>query len=83
MLQTIIKIYLVISICLTIAILAFIILFYIARHRNEKIPCNHCKHLVQKGESWKYTCLCPDTYLHSSFDKAPTYCQYFEEREKN
>lgn len=83
MLQTILKIYLVMSNCLIIAVLLFVVPVYIARHFDKEIPCNHCKYLVQKGGNWKYTCCRPDMYIHHSFDKAPTYCQYFKEKESN
>lgn len=54
-------------------------------HKHKPALCDSCKYLEQKdfGE-WKFRCFHDETYFNRhSFDKAPTYCKYYERRDSN
>ena len=47
--------------------------------------CDSCKYLEQKnGHDWKYRCVRMELFASGRcFDKAPTYCKYYERRDSN
>ena len=52
------------------------------RSSKKETPCDSCAYLARKGGTWKYYCGRYDMKYPYSFDKAPEYCKYYEERRK-
>ena len=44
---------------------------------NHKAMCDSCKYLKQKGNGWKYRCMCSEVYPRE-FERAPSFCRFYE-----
>lgn len=57
-------------------------------HKKKEVPCDSCEYLVCKREhprhlESKYQCSHDRMWVHRTFDKAPTYCKYYEPRKED
>ena len=51
--------------------------------RYKPTLCDSCKYLAQKNcGHWKYRCT-SNRVFGDCFDRAPTYCKYYERRDSN
>lgn len=44
---------------------------------GPKKTCDSCKYLKQKGNGWKYRCMCSEVYPRE-FRNAPSFCRFYE-----
>lgn len=58
---------------------------FLAYHIYKPTICDSCKYLEQKnGHDWKYRCVRTEMFANGRcFDRAPTYCKYYERRDSN
>ena len=68
-----------IALAVTISCVAYV--FYKIFIKQKSRPCDSCKHLKQKGNGWRYRCMCSDVYPRE-FDHAPSFCRFYEPEER-
>ena len=64
-----------IALAVTISCVAYV--FYKIFIKQKFAPCDSCKHLKQKGNVWRYRCMCRDVYPRE-FQNAPSFCRFYE-----
>lgn len=75
-------------ILLIVYIISFIIgacVGFLIYYNCKPALCDSCKYLEQKnGGEWKFRCDRMEMHFNGrNFDKAPTYCKYYERRDDN